>query len=313
MREPPLVQGFEPMEEYSPADEDWTSDVYDRLNGTPRRRGSSPCACCATTITATPSSFSKAVATAYAGTILGCGALLLLWAAVIRYRPEWLSGTPKNSAALSRSLADGGLLLALFGLITVSAHTFLRHRKGCALATAVLWSVLALLTAALVVCTTYSDLAHHSVLSDRVLEQAWKTTVKVSPALICSLETELGCSGFAGEHCCLAASLDRAGDASVATPCYLIDANHTARDVATREVVTWPEELCVAGCELSEEDVGKRTCEAPIRDAVSRVRHYIVAVALLLTVLSVWCAAWLVIGAVPHRHTGMISFVRYDF
>lgn len=250
-RPPRRVQSqFEVMESSSPAEGDWTSDVYDRLNGSGRRIPiPGPCL--------EDWSLTRCAILMFSILLVGGGAVLL----GLAVRPG-LHPTLFPFCSLCKWLTPLFLVIGvvvgctgIIGLLSAAR----RRTPVCSAAFAILLLVLSL--ALLSAGAHLFYMGKNTAAGRENIALLWREGVSHHPSLVCELEEVLKCSGLYEERCCSAASK---GSEDASAACYVEDENGTTYDPQSMSVeVTWPVAWCPSGCRETHSKY-KGVCVEPI-------------------------------------------------
>jgi hypothetical protein len=245
----------EPMDtsmNFAPKDE-WTSEIYSRLDGGSRKDPKHGCLSCTVLI------FSILIAF--------CGVGIIIMAYLEKQR-HWLPLCPScNNLVLGLYIA-GGVVLAI-GTLGIAAAV---ARIKCL---AIPYTFLIVIVGLLFLGGgVFCVLVRENVDSMDLLS-VWKATIRETPNLICELEGNLQCSGFS-QGCCKTnyTAVDPYVPLANLSFCYLTLANGTFAAVnPSYTPITWPSDICIMGCKNNNFTT---MCDVAIRN---EIKEHIIPIA----------------------------------
>ncbi|KEG14715.1 hypothetical protein DQ04_00331080 [Trypanosoma grayi] len=255
----------QPMDMYVPQqDDDWTSDAYERLNGSRRPRelcGDWP---------------SHRVLTAcFSSLLIALGTALCVLVAVWKEHPAAL---PFCKGCTTILFVAVGLGLFVFVLGVIGALSVWRQTKPLSMCFSLL---LAVVTLAVFAAGVMAVLVQKVVISPNdAMRHLWQDAVAHDPYMVCDVQEVLQCSGYRPTQCCVSNATRTTTMSALppvamnlqrdAEPCYLVGADgETTLDPKTLQPVTWPREYCAATCNAS--NIYNNTCEAPLQEQLKSV------------------------------------------
>ena len=248
----------------------WTSDIYYRLDDGKGGKGGHSCLSIFVLV------FSAII------TLVGLGLLVL---GIVQKEHQVLPLCP-GCNSLATGLDIAGAIVILVGLVGVLASV--TRRKIFAVPFTFLIAILGILFLVLGAGAIVYDLSVGSI----DLQTVWTTSVRNDPALICSIESNLQCSGFS-DGCCRSASIFNRSSSSYYyssllmdssnTTCYYFYPNGTTVDY-NNTVITWPGRDCAPSC-TNENTNYVVTCNEALRNQIKKYLAPIAAVLLGLGVV----------------------------
>jgi hypothetical protein len=162
-------------------------------------------------------------------------------------------------------------MIAVIGMLGVVAAV-LRRRV-----LAIPFTVLMIILATVFLTLAIVALVYRHQVNDVDLQSLWRSAVSSDPQFICSVQDNLGCSGFRDGCCTTNATFVALDDRQF---CYINTPSGLDVDPQRGVAVAWPSLDCVASCPVG--NLFNTTCQAALHNEVSEYLAPVVAILISL-------------------------------